>query len=90
MKLSYLIELEKRNFRKFIESTNFSTQYKEPILVGMLGTISVYQGQNFCDTENFYLCTKEDNVQGIIKAHGGYGDICTKEDYIQELLNEFN
>ena len=90
MKLSYLIELEKRNFQKFIESTNFSTQYKEPILVGMLGTISVYQGQNYYDKENFYLCTKGDNVQGIIKAHGGYGDICTKEDYIQELLNEFN
>lgn len=90
MKLFYLIALEKRSFERFIKSTNFNTQYKEPILVGMLGTISVYQGQNYYDKENFYLCTKGDNVQGIIKAHGGYGDICTKEDYIQELLNEFN
>lgn len=63
MKLFYLIALEKRSFKRLIKSTNFNTQYKEPILVGMLGTISVYQGQNYYDKENFYLCTKGDNVQ---------------------------
>lgn len=90
MKLSYLMSLEKRSFERFIESTDYKTQYKNPVHIGTLGIIDVYQGQNYCDKENFYLCTKGDNVQGIIKAHGGYGDICTKEDYIQELLNELD